>query len=198
MAVSLLEQQCDVPVVSGHEGLLAHLNKACLERVSDGWAPVRFVVTSTTPSDYRCEFATIHSELGLPRGIARSAFRVSSKNHRESRSIQRGSTDPDWYRCRTRRARWRRGTRGQDAGRSVRHLDPSPQRCECVRSERDAFECLVCRGKRRDSTHDGDCRASASSVKQGPRGHRRSPRPAICQRRGERSERGKGVVRFLV
>ena len=74
MAVSLLEQQCDVPVVAGHKGLLAHLTKACLERVSDGWVPVRFVVTSTTVSEYRCEFATIHSELGLTRGIARSAF----------------------------------------------------------------------------------------------------------------------------
>ena len=58
MAVSLLEQQCDVPVVVGHRGLLSHLTKACLQHVSDGWAPIRFVVTSTTPSVYHCEFAT--------------------------------------------------------------------------------------------------------------------------------------------
>ena len=59
MAVSLLEQQCDVEVVSGHDGLLAHLRDGCLRHVPVGWGPIRFVVTSTTQSVYHCEFGTV-------------------------------------------------------------------------------------------------------------------------------------------
>ena len=59
MAVSLLEQQCDVEVVSGHDGLLAHLRDGCLQHVPVGWDPIRFVVTSTTQSVYHCEFGTV-------------------------------------------------------------------------------------------------------------------------------------------
>ena len=59
MAVSLLEQQCDVEVVSGHDGLLAHLRDGCLRHVPVGWDPIRFVVTSTTQSVYHCEFGTV-------------------------------------------------------------------------------------------------------------------------------------------
>ena len=59
MAVSLLEQQCDVEVVSGHDGLLAHLREGCLQHVPAGWDPIRFVVTSTTQSVYHCEFGTV-------------------------------------------------------------------------------------------------------------------------------------------
>ena len=59
MTVSLLEQQCDVPVASGHKGLLGHLRRECLQHVTVGWDPIRFVVTSTSESVYHCEFCTI-------------------------------------------------------------------------------------------------------------------------------------------
>ena len=59
MTVSLLEQQCDVRIVPGHEGLLAHLREGCLQHVPVGWDPIRFVVTSTTKSVYHCEFCTV-------------------------------------------------------------------------------------------------------------------------------------------
>ena len=59
MAVSLLEQQCDVEVVSGHGELLARLREGCLQHVPVGWDPIRFVVTSTTQSVYHCEFGTL-------------------------------------------------------------------------------------------------------------------------------------------
>ena len=59
MAVSLLEQQCDVEVVFGHDGLLTHLRDGCLQHVPVGWDPIRFVVTSTSQSVYHCEFGTV-------------------------------------------------------------------------------------------------------------------------------------------
>ena len=59
MAISLLEQQCDIPVLRGHKDLLAHFQRQCLQHVGQDWLPIRFAVTSADPSVYHCEFATI-------------------------------------------------------------------------------------------------------------------------------------------
>ena len=59
MAISLLEQQCDIPVLPGHKDLLPHFQRQCLQHVGQDWLPIRFAVTSADPNVYHCEFATM-------------------------------------------------------------------------------------------------------------------------------------------
>ena len=68
MAMLLVEDGFEVPVVAGHEGLLTHLRCACEQRVPEGLDPIRFAVTATDRSSYRCEFGAIKglTESGRP------------------------------------------------------------------------------------------------------------------------------------
>ena len=61
MPMSLFEAELEVPGIAGHKGLLTHLRRVCEQHVSDGESVVRFVVTSTSSADYRCEYGAIRS-----------------------------------------------------------------------------------------------------------------------------------------
>ena len=61
MPMSLFETGFEVPAIAGHKGLLTHLRRVCEQHVSDGESVVRFVVTSTSSADYRCEYGAIRS-----------------------------------------------------------------------------------------------------------------------------------------
>ena len=61
MPMSLFEAGFEVPAIVEHKGLLTHLRCVCKQHVSDGESVVRFVVTSTSSADYRCEYGAIRS-----------------------------------------------------------------------------------------------------------------------------------------
>ena len=73
MATSVLEQQCDIPTLSGHSELLAHFNTHFRIHIGTDLIPIRFVVTSADSGVYHCEFATLSIK--------------SAKSHMPSNSI---------------------------------------------------------------------------------------------------------------
>lgn len=52
-------EELAVPVVEGHGGLLAHLSRVVSERLEPGLLPIRFVITETTPTHYKCELGVL-------------------------------------------------------------------------------------------------------------------------------------------
>lgn len=67
MELLLLEQEIEVSAVAVHAGLLTHLRHARARHVSEGFVPVRFVLTATSPSGYHCEFGAISGLSVQPR-----------------------------------------------------------------------------------------------------------------------------------
>lgn len=59
MVKSVLEQQCDIPILPGHSDLLAHFRRFSRVHIGPDWIPIRFVVTSADSGAYHCEFATL-------------------------------------------------------------------------------------------------------------------------------------------
>lgn len=53
------ERDLDVPAVRGHHGLISHFARAVAAAGSEGEVPVRFVVTATDDSRYRCELGVM-------------------------------------------------------------------------------------------------------------------------------------------
>ena len=76
MAISLLEQQCDIPVLPGHKDLLPHFQKQCLQRGGQDWVPIRFAVTSFDSDVYHCEFAVMAAGVTLARSPLESIFEL--------------------------------------------------------------------------------------------------------------------------
>ncbi len=67
MPILLLDQEFEVPAVQRrNDGLLAHLRRECVQRIPEGLIPVRFVVTSTTPSVYQCELGALSGLAAFP------------------------------------------------------------------------------------------------------------------------------------
>ena len=84
MAISLLEQQCDVPVLPGHKNLLQHFQRQCLQHVDQDWVPIRFAVTSADQSVYHCEFATMALGVTAARPRLDSIFELRLRRQRRS------------------------------------------------------------------------------------------------------------------
>ena len=61
--MSLLEAEFEIASIEGHNGLLTHLRYGCEQHVSDRESVVRFVVTSTSSADYRCEYGAIRNSV---------------------------------------------------------------------------------------------------------------------------------------
>ena len=59
--MSVFETDFEIPAISGHKGLLTHFRHGYEQHVSDGESAVRFVVTSTGPAGYRCEYGAIRN-----------------------------------------------------------------------------------------------------------------------------------------
>ena len=74
MTISSLEQQCDIPVRPGHDGLLAHFQTYCSAHAGPSLVPTRFAVTSTDSSSYHCEFATLSADGFGSRPLLNSIF----------------------------------------------------------------------------------------------------------------------------
>ena len=74
MTMSLVEQQCEVPVAPEHKNLLAHFQEHCLRYSDEGWVPIRFAVTSADSSEYHCEFATMSTGVAINRSRSGSIF----------------------------------------------------------------------------------------------------------------------------
>lgn len=60
----LFEREWDLPLTSGHRGLLAHFAREVESRVPAGEWPVRFVVSATDAEAYRCEVGLLGSDPG--------------------------------------------------------------------------------------------------------------------------------------
>ena len=58
----LSEIEIELPAPSGRESILGYLAQEIIERLPDGAIPVRFVVTDSDHTRYRCEIATFHSD----------------------------------------------------------------------------------------------------------------------------------------
>ena len=80
MAISLLERQCDVPVIPGHKDLLPHFQKQCLQCVGQDWEPIRFAVTSADSNVYHCEFAAMATGVTLARAPLNSIFELRPRS----------------------------------------------------------------------------------------------------------------------
>lgn len=74
MAMWLLEEEFEFPLVAGHEGLLTHFGRACKQQVPEGVVPVRFVVTAATASGYHCEYGAISGLTESGRSPINSVF----------------------------------------------------------------------------------------------------------------------------
>ena len=73
MAASILEHQVEIPVSHRHPDLLAYFRHYITAYLHPPSIPIRFVITSATPSTYFCELATLDltstSALPLPSSI---------------------------------------------------------------------------------------------------------------------------------
>jgi len=72
-SIEVFEVDFDLPAVSGHRHLLAHLERATREQLGPSLFPIRLAVTSTSMSGYRCE-------MGVVAGLA-------PERHRRAASI---------------------------------------------------------------------------------------------------------------
>jgi hypothetical protein len=75
MSTMLLEEGFEFPAVTGHKGMLKHLQETCARHIPDGLVPVRFVVTAITASGYECEFGAISGLSSSARKAIESVFR---------------------------------------------------------------------------------------------------------------------------
>ena len=57
------EEEIEIPTVTGHQGLLAHLKAAVRGRLGKGLLPVRFVITEMDARRYRCELGVVEGLL---------------------------------------------------------------------------------------------------------------------------------------
>ena len=57
--MQVAEREFEVPLVPGHVNLREHFAKAVQKRVGKGEIPVRFAVSATDASGYRCEIGVM-------------------------------------------------------------------------------------------------------------------------------------------
>lgn len=76
----ITEQDFDVPVVAGHRELLSHFAEATRSAVPKGMVPLRFVVSETTPSHYRCQVACLSGLGDQGRPAPESIFRFRRRS----------------------------------------------------------------------------------------------------------------------
>jgi hypothetical protein len=57
--LKVYEEVFDIPVVAGHRDLLANLRHVVRRRLRPGLLPVRFVITETTATSYKCELGVL-------------------------------------------------------------------------------------------------------------------------------------------
>jgi hypothetical protein len=57
--VFVFEETFSIPPAPGHSGLLAHVEQALSFRLNDGVSPLRFVVTESDSTHYRCELGLL-------------------------------------------------------------------------------------------------------------------------------------------
>ncbi|MCY3819243.1 MAG: DUF3326 domain-containing protein [Gammaproteobacteria bacterium] len=88
MEDSLVEHQRDVPIVAGHLGLLQYFRDAfASDSRNTQRIPIRFAVTATDATRYRCEFATMSASLGDRRRGAFSLFDFRRRQIADSREF---------------------------------------------------------------------------------------------------------------
>lgn len=78
------EEELEIPVAAGHQGLLSHLAEAVRQHLPRALLPVRFVVSETTPTLYRCELGVVSGLLDPQLEYSTSIFdfapRVTQNN----------------------------------------------------------------------------------------------------------------------
>jgi len=52
-------EEIEIPVVTGHKGLLSYLSEAVLKHLGRDVMPVRFVISETTQTHYKCELGVL-------------------------------------------------------------------------------------------------------------------------------------------
>jgi hypothetical protein len=75
----VVEQDFEVPVVPGHRELLSHLAEATRAKLSPGMVPLRFVVSETTPTHYRCEVACLSGAKDAGRAAPAPIFQFKRR-----------------------------------------------------------------------------------------------------------------------
>src|SRR5580658_4388051 len=68
------EREFEVPTVAGHENLLGHLAHEVESRLGDDEVPVRFAISATDDSAYRCEVGVLSGSDVPPMTEATSIF----------------------------------------------------------------------------------------------------------------------------
>ena len=72
--IVLYEDRVDFKAVPRHKGLLAYLSQACERHLPESLVPIRFVVTASGTSGYRCEFAVVSGLAESGRSPSGSIF----------------------------------------------------------------------------------------------------------------------------
>ena len=77
------ERAFQVPRLRDNKGLIDHFRAACADYAEDSLIPVRFLVSSTKPSSYECEFGAI-SGLSPRRDLQRDSIFEFRRRHIEN------------------------------------------------------------------------------------------------------------------
>ena len=59
MSTYLFEEEIDIPATSGHRNLLEHVSSRVALNLAKNETPIRFVMTSSDVTRYRCEIGTM-------------------------------------------------------------------------------------------------------------------------------------------
>lgn len=73
------EEEIEIPSVAEHKGLLFHLSEQISRRLEPGLLPVRFVVTDTTSTSYKCELGVLSGLLDDQLAHCRPIFEFAPR-----------------------------------------------------------------------------------------------------------------------
>lgn len=57
--LKIYEEELELPVIEGHRGLLPYLSRMVKKHLTHGLLPVRFAITETTETHYKCELGVV-------------------------------------------------------------------------------------------------------------------------------------------
>ena len=82
----VIEDRIEVPRPDTSTSLITHLERACIDHLGSDKVPLRFVVTSSSPTSYQCEVGVVGRELLFGRDRITSIFEF---RHRLTEQAQR-------------------------------------------------------------------------------------------------------------
>ncbi len=77
--MNIYEEEFEIPVISGHKGLLSYIKQAVDEALDSHLLPVRFTITETTASTYKCELGVVSGLLDSTIEQSNSVFNFKQR-----------------------------------------------------------------------------------------------------------------------